>query len=69
MTEIRSQMAATVLLLRGDDGDEVQVGDTLLILESMKMEIPVAATAQGTVTYCVEPGQSVERGALLARLR
>ncbi|WP_214482576.1 acetyl-CoA carboxylase biotin carboxyl carrier protein subunit [Bacillus sp. SM2101] len=31
------------------DGDHVQIGDVLIIMESMKMEIPIEATAEGTV--------------------
>jgi biotin carboxyl carrier protein len=51
-------------------GDVVAEGDELMILESMKMEIPVIAPADGTVaTVDVEAGRSVVRGQLLATLR
>lgn len=47
-------------------GDEVQAGQCLMILESMKMEIPVIATSAGKVTRLLrEPGQRVEAGQAL----
>ena len=50
-------------------GDHVDVEDEIMILESMKMEIPVEAPVAGTVTdICVEEAQSVKEGDLLARM-
>jgi acetyl-CoA carboxylase biotin carboxyl carrier protein len=50
-------------------GDTVAEGDELMILESMKMEIPVVAPADGTVaSVAVEPGLSVVKGQLLVTL-
>ena len=50
-------------------GDAVKKGDTLLILEIMKMETPVVAPQDGTVASIdVAVGDSVESGALLATL-
>ena len=50
-------------------GDKVAKGDAVLILEAMKMEIPVVAPADGTVASInVAVGDTVESGALLATL-
>jgi acetyl-CoA carboxylase biotin carboxyl carrier protein len=50
-------------------GDTVGAGDPILILESMKMEIPVESPAPGRVAeVLVEPQQRVEEGDLLLRL-
>ena len=47
--EIRAEMVANVWKVVAGAGDEVTEGDTLVILESMKMEIPVLAESDGTV--------------------
>jgi acetyl-CoA carboxylase biotin carboxyl carrier protein len=47
--EIRAEMVANVWKVVATAGDEVAEGDTLVILESMKMEIPVVAESDGTV--------------------
>ena len=50
-------------------GAQVKTGDTVLVLEIMKMETPVVAPKDGTVASInVSEGQSVEAGALLATL-
>jgi biotin carboxyl carrier protein len=50
-------------------GDEVVVGDTIVILESMKMEIPVLVEAPGTVAeISVSTGDVVREGDILAIL-
>lgn len=51
--EIRSEVAGTVFLVEVSAGARVSAGDTLLILESMKMEIPVDAPRDGTVAKVV----------------
>ncbi|MGH3271131.1 MAG: biotin/lipoyl-binding carrier protein, partial [Trebonia sp.] len=43
MAEIRAEMVANVWKVLVSEGDQVDDGDTLVILESMKMEIPVLA--------------------------
>ena len=50
MTEVKSPMAGTVWQVVCAIGDQVSEGDELIILEAMKMEIPIEATASGTVT-------------------
>ena len=43
MAEVRAEMVANVWKVVAAEGDQVEDGDTLVILESMKMEIPVLA--------------------------
>jgi biotin carboxyl carrier protein len=69
MTEVRSEMAANVWKVVVNVGDAVSAGDTLVILESMKMEIPVEAPATGTVQQvAVDEGGVVQEGDLIARI-
>jgi biotin carboxyl carrier protein len=66
-TEIRAEMVASVLTVLVDNGAAVSDGDTLVMLESMKMEIPVLTEAAGTVrTIAVAAGDTVRRGDLIA---
>ena len=64
--EIRAEMVANVWKVVVSDGDSVEDGDTLVILESMKMEIPVIAEVDGTVTVKVNEGDVVQEGDLIA---
>lgn len=66
MAEIRAEMAANVWKLAVEDGATVGVGDTIVVLESMKMEIPVEVEDAGTLTFAVEEGQYVEEDDLIA---
>ncbi len=67
MAELRAEMAANVWKVVVAEGDAVAEGDTLLILESMKMEIPVIAETAGTVrSLPVAEGAVVQEGDLLA---
>lgn len=67
--EVRAEMVANVWKVLVKAGDEVADGDTLVILESMKMEIPVIAEVDGTVTkVAVEEGQNVQEGDLIAEI-
>jgi biotin carboxyl carrier protein len=67
--EIRAEMVANVWKVVAAAGDSVAAGDTLVILESMKMEIPVLAEEGGTlVELAVNEGDVVQEGDLIARL-
>ena len=67
MTEVRAEMVANVWQVVASEGDTVADGDTLVILESMKMEIPVLAEAPGTLTkLAVAEGDVVQEGDLIA---
>ncbi|MBU2670837.1 biotin/lipoyl-binding carrier protein [Actinoplanes bogorensis] len=65
--EIRAEMVANVWKVVASTGDTVAEGDTLVILESMKMEIPVVAETDGTVAeLSVHEGDVVQEGDLIA---
>ena len=65
--EIRAEMVANVWKVVAKQGDTVSEGDTLVILESMKMEIPVVAETDGTVReIAVAEGDVVQEGDLIA---
>jgi acetyl-CoA carboxylase biotin carboxyl carrier protein len=66
-TEVRAEMVANVWKVVVAQGDPVDDGDTLVILESMKMEIPVIAEGAGTVTELrVNEGDVVQEGDVIA---
>ncbi len=65
--EVRAEMVANVWKVVVAQGDSVADGDTLVILESMKMEIPVLAEGDGTVsTLHVSEGDVVQEGDVIA---
>jgi biotin carboxyl carrier protein len=67
--EIRAEMVANVWKIVVNVGDSVSDGDTLVILESMKMEIPVITEVDGTVaSIAVEEGSVVQEGDLIATI-
>ena len=67
---VRSDLNAVVWKIEVAAGAAVQAGDTLMILEAMKMEIPVTAPRAGTVAaVLVEERQEVAEGQVLATLQ
>ena len=65
--EVRAEMVANVWKVVVSAGDAVEDGDTLVILESMKMEIPVLAESSGTVQELrVNEGDVVQEGDVIA---
>ena len=65
--EVRAEMVANVWKVLAGSGQAVAAGDTLVILESMKMEIPVIAESDGTVRELkVAEGDVVQEGDLIA---
>ena len=65
--DVRAEMVSTVFQIVANEGDQVSEGDTLVILESMKMEIPVLAEAAGTVSsVSVKVGDVIQAGDLIA---
>ncbi len=65
--EIRSEITGSVWKVMVSPGDRIGPEDPLLILESMKMEIPVIAETNATVLEIhVQEGQALNEGALLA---
>ncbi len=69
MSEVEAHITGTVWKIEVEVGDEVNEGDTVVILESMKMEMPVEAEDPGVVKEirCQE-GQSVSEGDTLVVL-
>ncbi|MGI8713876.1 MAG: biotin/lipoyl-binding carrier protein [Solirubrobacteraceae bacterium] len=70
MTDVEAHITGTVWKIEVAVGDSVQEGDAVVILESMKMEMPVEAEDPGVVAEirCTE-GQSVSEGDTLVVLR
>ncbi len=63
MPDVEAHITGTVWKVECKVGDSVEEGDTLVILESMKMEMPVEAEDEGTVReILVEEGQAVSEG-------
>ena len=69
MAEVRAEMVANVWKVLVSEGDHVDDGDTLVILESMKMEIPVLAETPGVITKLhVAEGDVVQEDELIAEI-
>ena len=67
--EIKSSVPGKVIAVEVSQGQAVKAGDTVVILESMKMEIPVVAPQDGTIaSIAVSQGNEVENGAVLATM-
>ena len=65
--EVHAEMVSSVWKVLVEPGARVAAGDTLVILESMKMEIPVVAESDGTVAQlAVNEGDVVQDGDLIA---
>jgi acetyl-CoA carboxylase biotin carboxyl carrier protein len=68
-TNVEAHITGTVWKVEVSVGDQVDEGDTVVILASMKMEMPVEAEDPGTVTEIrCEEGQSVQEGDVLVVL-
>jgi biotin carboxyl carrier protein len=68
-TSVRAEMVASVLSIEVSIGESVEPGRTMVILESMKMEIPVLTESGGRVTsIAVVPGEVVNEGDILVTL-
>ncbi len=66
-TDVEAQITGNVWKIEMAVGDSVEEEDVILILESMKMEIPVEAPCGGTLAEIkVSEGDNVEEGAVLA---
>jgi acetyl-CoA carboxylase biotin carboxyl carrier protein len=69
MPDVEAHITGTVWKIEVKVGDTVAEGDTVAVLESMKMEMPVEAEDEGTVArIVVEEGQSVSEGDTLVVL-
>jgi acetyl-CoA carboxylase biotin carboxyl carrier protein len=66
---LKAELAANLWKILVTEGQRVQAEETLMILESMKMEIAVMAPSSGTVTRIhVKEGDTVQEGQELAEL-
>ena len=69
MPDIEAHITGTVWKIECKIGDKVAEGDTVVILESMKMEMPVESEDEGKVeTIHVTEGQAVTEGQVLVTL-
>ena len=69
MASVRSEVAGSIWKIEVAVGQKVAQGDALIIIESMKMEIPVEAPAGGTVTEIrVAEGDRIDEGAIVVVL-
>lgn len=67
--EVKAPITANVWKVLVKEGDEVSEGDTIVILESMKMEIPVEAPKSGKIVKLyVNEGDSVTEGDTIAEI-
>jgi biotin carboxyl carrier protein len=65
--EIKAEITANVWQVRVEVGQRVETGDELVVLESMKMEIPVLSPLSGTITEVrVKPDDQVQEGDVVA---
>ena len=69
MSEIKAPMAGKIIDIKVNVGDSVSEGDEVVVLEAMKMELPVVAEASGTVKEInCNKGEGVEGEAVLVVL-
>ncbi|OLD57566.1 MAG: acetyl-CoA carboxylase biotin carboxyl carrier protein subunit [Acidobacteria bacterium 13_1_40CM_2_56_5] len=69
MTPVLSPMVGKILNIQVKAGDKVQEDDTIIVMEAMKMEIPVVASVTGTVKEIkVAPGDMVDSEQVLAEI-
>lgn len=69
MAEIRADMVANVMEIYVAENDEISIGDTVALLESMKMQIPVIAEVAGKIVrIAVTQGDVVQEGDLIVEI-
>ena len=69
MSEVKSPMGGKIIDVKVNVGDSVQEGEEVIILEAMKMELPIVAEASGTVKEVnCKKGEAVEADAVLVIL-
>jgi len=69
MAQVAAHITGTVVRIEKKPGDLVEPGDAVVVLESMKMEMPVEAEEAGKVAEILcEEGQAVSEGDALVRL-
>jgi acetyl-CoA carboxylase biotin carboxyl carrier protein len=69
ITNVASEVIGSVWKVEKNVGDTVSVGDTIMILESMKMEIPVEAPVDGKIAeFMVKPEDSIDEDQVLCTI-
>lgn len=66
--EIKAPVAGTLLRHVASAGSMVNKGDTVIMIESMKMELEVKSPDSGTINFVVQPGSQIQAGQVLATL-
>ncbi len=67
--DIKAHITGTIWKIEVVVGDEVEEDDVVIILESMKMEMPIEAPADGNITEILtKEGDAVQEGQVLARM-
>ncbi|MDP2737980.1 MAG: acetyl-CoA carboxylase biotin carboxyl carrier protein subunit [Pseudorhodobacter sp.] len=67
--DIKTEITGNIWKIEAKPGQRLEEGDTIMILESMKMEIPVSATEDGVlVEILAEEGTTVTEGTVVARI-
>jgi acetyl-CoA/propionyl-CoA carboxylase biotin carboxyl carrier protein len=67
---VTAPMQGTIVKIAVEDGQQVEAGELILVLEAMKMENPVTAHKSGTVTgLAVSPGETVTQGNVLCEIK
>ncbi|MCZ6452108.1 MAG: acetyl-CoA carboxylase biotin carboxyl carrier protein subunit [Deltaproteobacteria bacterium] len=68
-TSVNAPMVGKILRIEKNVGDRVDEDDVVIVMEAMKMEIPVVSPASGLIKVIkISPGQAVEVGDLLAEI-
>lgn len=66
--DIKAPVAGTLLRYVASEGADVKKGDTVIMIESMKMELEVKAPADGKVSFIAQPGTQIAAGQVIATL-
>ena len=70
MTDVKAHITGTVWKIEKKPGDAVAEGEVVVILESMKMEMPVEAPCEGTIAEIkIKEGQAVNEDQVLATIK
>ena len=66
--DIKAPVAGTLLRYVAQNGSDVKKGETVLMIESMKMELEVKSPADGKITFTANPGDQITAGQVIASL-
>ncbi len=65
---LKAPVSGTTFKLARNEGDSVKSGDTVVILESMKMELEIKCTTDGIISYMTKPGDTIRQGDPIAEI-